>query len=127
MCGHILSIFKPNFMHLSCPNFSLVISITQIAKYRQCSHHVIVLWATMALSVWHLTTGRMVWGSNPSEGKIFSTCPDRPWGPPSLMYNRYQVSYLQGKAAWCGIDHPPPSSTEVNKRVVLYLYRVSEP
>ena len=37
------------------------------------------------------------------------------------------VSYLQGKTARCGIDHPPPSSTEVNKRVVLYLYQVSEP
>jgi len=43
------------------------------------------------------------------------------------MYNRYQVFYLQGKAARCGIDHPPPSSTEVNERVVLYLYWVSEP
>jgi len=42
------------------------------------------------------------------------------------MYNGYQVSYLQGDAARCGIDHPPPSSTEVKERVVLYLYWVSE-
>ena len=24
-------------------------------------------------------------------GEIFRTCPDRPWGPPSLLYNRYRV------------------------------------
>jgi len=33
------------------------------------------------------TTGWTVRGSNPGGGKIFSTCPDRPWGPPSLLYN----------------------------------------
>ena len=24
-------------------------------------------------------------------GEIFRTCPDRPWGPPSLLYNWYRV------------------------------------
>ena len=24
-------------------------------------------------------------------GEIFRTCPDRPWGPPSLLYNEYRV------------------------------------
>ena len=33
----------------------------------------------------------MVWGSNPGVGENFRTCPDRPWGPPSLLYNGYQV------------------------------------
>ena len=33
----------------------------------------------------------MVRGSNPGVSEIFRTCPDRPWGPPSLLYNRYQV------------------------------------
>ena len=23
--------------------------------------------------------------------EIFRTCPDRPWGPPSLLYNGYRV------------------------------------
>jgi hypothetical protein len=27
----------------------------------------------------------------PVEGEIFRTCPDRPWGPPSLLYNGYRV------------------------------------
>jgi hypothetical protein len=29
-------------------------------------------------------------------GEIFRTCPDRPWGPPSLLYNGYRV-YPAGK------------------------------
>jgi hypothetical protein len=33
----------------------------------------------------------MVRGSNPGGGEIFRTCPDRPWGPPSLLYNGYLV------------------------------------
>jgi hypothetical protein len=24
-------------------------------------------------------------------GQMFGTCPDRPWGPPSLLYNGYRV------------------------------------
>ena len=34
-------------------------------------------------------------------GKIFSTRPDRLWGPPSPLYNRYRV-FIGGKAvgAW---------------------------
>jgi len=31
-------------------------------------------------------------GSNPGGGEIFCTSPDRPWGPPSLLYNGYWVS-----------------------------------
>jgi len=31
-------------------------------------------------------------------GKIFRTRPDRPWGPPSLLYNAYRV-FPGGKAA----------------------------
>jgi hypothetical protein len=28
---------------------------------------------------------------NPGGGEIFRTCPDRPWGLPSLLYNEYRV------------------------------------
>jgi hypothetical protein len=39
---------------------------------------------------------------NPGGGAIFRTRPDRPWGPPSLLYNGYRV-FPWGKAAgaWC--------------------------
>ena len=29
-------------------------------------------------------------GSNPGGGEVFRTRPDRPWGPPTLLYNRYR-------------------------------------
>ena len=35
-------------------------------------------------------TGTVRW-SNPDRGEIFRTRPDRPWGPPNLLYNGYQV------------------------------------
>jgi len=45
----------------------------------------------VAQSVWRLVTGWTVRGSNPGGGEIFRTCPDRPWGPPSLLHNGYRV------------------------------------
>ena len=30
-------------------------------------------------------------GSNPGGGDIFRTRPDRPQGPPSLLYNEYKI------------------------------------
>jgi len=38
-----------------------------------------------------LATGWTVRGPNPGGGEIFHTCPDRPWGPPNLLYNGYRV------------------------------------
>jgi hypothetical protein len=35
--------------------------------------------------------GWTVQGSNPGGDEIFRTCPDWPWGPPSLLYNGYRV------------------------------------
>jgi len=54
-------------------------------------------WAGIAQSVQWLVMGWMVQGMNPSGGEIFCTCPDRPWGPPSLLYNGYLV-FPGGKA-----------------------------
>jgi hypothetical protein len=52
----------------------------------------------MLLLMEGLTTGWTVRGSNPGGGEIFRTCPDRPWGPPNLLYNGYRV-FPGGKAA----------------------------
>ena len=48
--------------------------------------------------------------SNPGGGEIFRTCSDRPWGPPSLLYNRYRV--FPGGKVLPGRDADPslPSS-----------------
>ena len=48
-------------------------------------------------------------------GEIFRTCPDRPWGPPSLLYNGYRV--FHGDKERPGHDADPllHSSTVVVK------------
>jgi len=61
----------------------------------------------------------MVQGLNPGWGEIFRTCPDRPWGPPSLLYSGYWVSFPGVKQPGRGIG--PPSSAKVKERVELYL------
>jgi hypothetical protein len=59
------------------------------------------------------TTGWTVRGSNPGGGEIFRTRPDRPWGPPSLLYNGYWV-FPGGKTvgAWCWPPTPPSAEVE---------------
>jgi hypothetical protein len=60
-----------------------------------------------------MTKGWTVRGSNPGGGEIFRTCPDRPWGPPSLLYNGYRV-FPGGKLRpGRGADHSPPSNADV--------------
>jgi hypothetical protein len=60
-------------------------------------------------------------GTNPGGGEIFCTHSDRPCGPPSLLYNGYQV-FPRSKAARVWHWPPTPSSAEVKQRVKLYLY-----
>jgi hypothetical protein len=67
----------------------------------------------------------MVWKvreSKPAEGEIFRTDPDRPWDPPSLLYNEYRLSFLGVERLGLDVNHPPLSSAEVKERVELYLY-----
>jgi len=48
-------------------------------------------------------------------GKIFRTCPDRPWGPPSLLYNGYRVFPGGKERPGREADPSPPSSAVVKK------------
>ena len=50
--------------------------------------------------------GLTAWGSNPGVGEIFRIRPNRSWGPPSLLYNGYQV-FPGVKGPGRGINHPP--------------------
>jgi hypothetical protein len=57
--------------------------------------------------------GWMVRGSNPGGGEIFRICPDRPCGPPSLLYNGYRVFPGGGVKYGRGVlltTHPPSSA-----------------
>jgi hypothetical protein len=63
--------------------------------------------------VQHWATGWMIGGSSPGRGwEFFSSppCPERLWGPPSLLSNGYQglLKRLRREA-----DYSPPSSAEV--------------
>jgi len=56
--------------------------------------------------------------------EIFHIHSDQLWGPPSLLYNGHRG--LPGvKCPGRGVDHPPPSSTELKETVELYLYSPS--
>ena len=69
----------------------------------------------VAQSVQRLATGWTVQGSNPGGGEIFRTCPDRPWDPPSLLYNGYQVFPGGRERPGRDADPSPPSSAMVMK------------
>jgi hypothetical protein len=58
-------------------------------------------------SVWHsLRAGRS--GDRKSRwDEIFRTRPNRPWGPPSLLYNGYRVSFPGVKRTGRRVEHPP--------------------
>jgi len=54
----------------------------------------------------------------------FCTCPDRPWGLPSLLW---VPGLSRGKAAGTWRWPPTPSNTKVKERVELHLYFPSGP
>ena len=41
-------------------------------------------------------------------GRDFPDPSDRPWGPPSLLYNRYWIFSPGVKRPGRDVDHPPP-------------------
>jgi len=50
---------------------------------------------------------------NPGGREIFHTCPDQPWGPPSLLYNEYWVFPGGKERPGLDADQSPPSSAMV--------------
>ena len=69
-----------------------------------------------------LATGWTVLESSPGGNYILRTRPDRPWCPPSLLYNEYRVSFPRVKRPEGGVNNPPLTSAEVKERVELYIY-----
>ena len=81
----------------------------------------ILVGAGIAQSVQRLATGWKVRGSNPDGGEIFRTRPDRPWGPPTFLYNGYRVFFPAVKQPERGVDQPPHLAPRLKKRVVMPL------
>jgi len=70
---------------------------------------------TGSLGLGSLSTGWTVRGSNPGGGEIFRACPDRSWGPPSLLYNGYRVFPGGKERSGRDADPSPPSSAVIKK------------
>jgi hypothetical protein len=51
-------------------------------------------------------------------GKIFRTRQNRPWGPHSLLYNGYWVSFPEVKRPPHGVDHPPHLAPKLKSRAI---------
>ena len=71
--------------------------------------------------------GRIVWGSIPNGwgGVIFFTPLQTGPGAHPASYTMDTGSFLGVKQPGHGVDHIPPSSTDVKERVKLYLYSPS--
>ena len=52
----------------------------------------------------------------PGEGEIFLTRPDRPQGPPSILYDEHRVCFPRIKRPGRGVNRPPLSSAEVEEK-----------
>ena len=93
-----------------------VLEAAQTASSLFSSIHIALrLVGRVAQSVQRLATGWTVRESNPGGGEIFRTCPDRPWGPPSILYNGYRVFPGGKKRPGHDADPSPPSSAVVMK------------
>jgi hypothetical protein len=80
--------------------------------------------AGIVQSVQRLARVWTVRGSNPGGGVIFRTCPDRPWGPPSLLYSGYRVFPGGKERPGRNADPSTPSSNVVMKE---YSYTSTPP
>jgi hypothetical protein len=69
----------------------------------------------------------MVQGSNPDGGARFSAPVQNGPGAHPASYTMATRSFLGVKHPGRGVDHPPPSSSDVKERVELYLYSSSGP
>ena len=73
------------------------------------------LYSAIAINKYWLLPTNTAQGSNPGGGEIFRTCPDRPWGPPSLLYNGPRVFPGSKERPGRDTDPSPTSSAVVMK------------
>jgi hypothetical protein len=116
---HCLIVFQ-FFLKPVSPNSSLkylIFAISPILIMSDFENTTLEYGAGIAKSVQWLATGWTVWDLNPSRGKRFYNAQNRPdhrWGPPSLLLNGYEGTFLWVQQPWHVVDHSPPPSIEVN-------------
>ena len=86
-----------------------------------------LMWAAIVQSVYRLATGWTVRESHPGRVDTFRTCPDGPWGPPSLLYNGYRLFFPGVKRPRGGIERvdvycTPPLGSHGLFQGDLFLY-----
>ena len=71
--------------------------------------------------------GWTVQGTNPGEGvRLFALVQTGPGAHPAYYTMGTWPSFQGVKRTGSGVNHPPPSSAEVEERVELYLYSPSK-
>jgi len=112
------------YMFNSVTCCSMVISCTKVSQYQP--KYAETRGAGIAQSVWRLGTG-WTFGDRIPLGVRFSapiqTCPE---GHPA-SYTMGTGSFPPVRRPGRGVDHPPPSSAEVEGRVELYICSPSGP
>jgi hypothetical protein len=110
--SHQLRNRKVNEKHLLIMENCLSLKRSIFYKWKHCTV-ICLMWVLyfvyMDSSV-GIATGYSLDGSGIEfrwGGEIFRTCPDRFWGPPSLLYNEYRVSFPGVMRPGRGVDHPP--------------------
>jgi len=107
---------------LSVNHWNLMLKITRLWSGQILLQLMTSLRAAIAQSVERLPTGWTVRGSNPGGGEIFRTCTDRPWGPPSLLYNGYRVFFPEVKRSERDVNHPPHLAARLRKSRALPIF-----
>ena len=54
-------------------------------------------------------------GTESRWSEIFATRSDRPWSPPSLLYNGYCISFPGAKRPGRDVDHPLHLASRLNE------------
>jgi hypothetical protein len=97
-------------------------SIYAVSHPRKAKNSILICWCRSQMLKSSTTLQ-----NHPSGGETFRTRPDRPWGPPSLLYSGYRVCFPIVKQLGHGVNRPLPSRAEVKETVELYLYSPSGP
>ena len=96
-------------------SFSRVFTGEKIVNLLSCANKATVL---LPMSYCRASTvnANMLLNLPWSATENFQTCPDRPWGIHSLLYNEYRVCPWV-KRPGRGVKHPPASRAEIKVRI----------